>query len=142
MDDDAFRLQRFVDAQNWNDVHLDAVHELRSGLKQGHWMWFVFPQLVGLGYSRMATTYGITGLPEAAAYLAHPVLGPRLIECARILTELPGNDAVEIFGATDAQKLHSSMTLFALAATHGQVFRDVLDKYFGGEHDPGTTSKL
>jgi len=140
--DDPYNLQRFVDAQNFNDVYLEAVHELRSGLKQGHWIWFVFPQIEGLGYSTRAREYAISGLVEATAYLEHPVLGPRLKECARILTELPGADPVEIFGSIDAMKLRSSMTLFARASLHGQVFRDVLDQYFAGEEDPATTSRF
>jgi uncharacterized protein (DUF1810 family) len=128
-----------VDAQDWNDVFLDAVYELRRGRKQSHWMWFVFPQIAGLGRSPTAQTFAISGLPEAAAYLAHPVLGPRLIECARILTELPGTDAAAVFGGIDAQKLQSSMTLFARAAADEGVFQQVLDQYFAGKADSGTT---
>lgn len=139
---DSHNLQRFVDAQDRYEIYLDAVHELRSGLKERHWMWFVFPQIAGLGRTPIAQLFEIADLEEARAYLAHPVLGPRLVDCARILTELPGSDPEEIFGATDAMKLRSSMTLFARAATQGQVFRDVLEQYYAGEEDEATTSRL
>jgi uncharacterized protein (DUF1810 family) len=105
-------------------------------------MWFVLPQLAGLGRSAMAQRYAISGLPEAAAYLAHPVLGPRLLECARALTGLDTADPVAVLGGTDAQKLRSSMTLFAAAAPDEPAFRQVLDQFFGGAADPGTTSRL
>lgn len=139
---DPYNLQRFIDAQDRYEIYLDAVHELRSGLKQRHWMWFVFPQVAGLGHTEIAQTFDIADLDEARAYLEHPVLGQRLVECARILTELPANDPEEILGPTDAMKLRSSMTLFARAAAYGQVFQDVLDQYFDGEPDSLTTSRL
>jgi uncharacterized protein (DUF1810 family) len=139
---DRFDLKRFVDAQGTGGVYADAVRELRAGRKQSHWMWFVFPQIAGLGRSATAQHFAISGLPEAEAYFAHPVLGPRLVECARVLTDLPGTDAVRVFGATDAQKLQSSMTLFAWVAVDEPAFRDVLDKYFASELDDGTTSRL
>jgi uncharacterized protein (DUF1810 family) len=135
-------LQRFVDAQDASDTYTEALRELRAGYKQGHWMWFVFPQIAGLGRSPTAQHFAISGLPEAGAYLAHPVLGPRLLECARVLTELPETDAVKVLGSIDAQKLQSSMTLFSLAAPDEHVFRDVLDQYFGGTSDAGTTSRV
>jgi uncharacterized protein (DUF1810 family) len=135
-------LQRFVDAQDAGDTYAEALRELRSGYKRGHWMWFVFPQIAGLGRSQTAQHFAISGLPEAVAYLAHPVLGPRLRECARALTELTETDAVKVFGPIDAQKLQSSMTLFSLAAPDEQVFRDVLDQYFAGTSDAGTTSRV
>lgn len=138
----AHNLQRFVDAQDRYEIYLDAVNELRSGLKQRHWMWFVFPQIAGLARSPTAKQFEIADLAEAQAYLEHPVLGPRLVECARILTELPGTDPVEIFGDTDAMKLRSSMTLFARAAPHGQVFRDVLEQYYAGKEDAASTRRL
>ena len=138
---DPFDLQRFVTAQD-GGTHDQALAEIRDGSKRGHWMWFVFPQIAGLGHSGMAQRYAISGLPEAREYLAHPVLGPRLVEAARALTGLPGSDAVRVFGPVDAQKLHSSMTLFARASPHEQAFRDVLEKYFGGAEDEGTTSRL
>jgi uncharacterized protein (DUF1810 family) len=138
---DPFDLQRFVDAQD-GGTYEQALAEIREGSKRSHWMWFVFPQIAGLGHSGMAQRYAISGLPEAQAYLAHPVLGPRLVESARTLVDLPGDDAVRVFGPVDAQKLHSSMTLFARAAPDEPTFRQVLDRYFGGADDQGTTSRL
>jgi len=105
-------------------------------------MWFVFPQLAGLGRSPMAQLYAISGLPEAQAYLQHPVLGARLLECANLLTTIGGTSAEEIFGSIDAQKLQSSMTLFARAAPQEKVFQAVLDRYFDGKLDEETTSRL
>jgi uncharacterized protein (DUF1810 family) len=139
---DDYRLQRFVLAQDEADTYQRAVRELQIGRKQSHWMWFVFPQLAGLGRSPMAQQYAISGPAEAQAYLAHPVLGPRLLECATLLTALAGTSAEQIFGAVDALKLHSSMTLFARAAPQEQVFQDVLALYFDGQEDDGTTSRL
>jgi len=140
--DDPFELQRFVDAQDAGGAYDAAVRELRNGRKRSHWMWFVFPQIAGLGRSAMAQHFAISGLAEARAYLAHPVLGPRLVECARILTDLPGSDAVAIFGPVDAQKLHSSMTLFAQPAPTEQVFQAVLEHYFADKGDAATISRL
>jgi uncharacterized protein (DUF1810 family) len=139
---DPFDLQRFVDAQDDGGAYRAALAELRAGRKRSHWMWFVFPQVAGLGRSAMAQHYAISGLAEARAYLAHPVLGPRLLECARALTSLDGADAVAVLGSVDAQKLQSSMTLFAAAAPDEPVFTAVLDQYSGGMHDPATTSRL
>jgi len=139
---DPFDLRRFVDAQDDHDTYGVALRELRDGRKSSHWMWFIFPQVAGLGRSPTAQRFAITGLPEAKAYLAHPVLGPRLAECARALTELSGNNADEVFGPVDAQKLRSSMTLFALAAPEQSVFQHVLDEYFGGEADEATLRRL
>jgi uncharacterized protein (DUF1810 family) len=138
---DPFDLQRFVDAQDSGGTYRQALAELRAGAKRSHWMWFVFPQLEGLGRSAMAQRYAISGPAEARAHLAHPVLGRRLLECARALTGLDGADPVAVFGAVDAQKLHSSMTLFA-AVSDEPVFGAVLDQYFGGVPDPGTTARL
>ena len=139
---DLFGLQRFLDAQDLDGIYDQALRELRAGRKHSHWMWFVFPQVKGLGSSPMAQHYAISGLAEARAYLAHPLLGRRLIECARALTALQGTDAVAVFGPVDAQKLQSSMTLFARAAPDEPVFCAVLDQYFGGALDTGTTSRL
>lgn len=139
---DPFELRRFVAAQDAGGVFDEAVLELRRGRKRTHWMWFVFPQVAGLGRSATAQRFAVSGLPEAEAYLAHPVLGPRLVQSARVLTELASTDAVEVFGSVDAQKLRSSMTLFARAAPGEQVFREVLDQYFAGEPDEATTSRL
>src|SRR4051794_27263005 len=108
------RLSRFVRAQDSGGTYDRALAELRAGRKTSHWMWFVFPQIAGLGRSDTARFFAIADLDEARAYAAHPVLGPRLVTAARILTDLPAYDAVAVFGSVDAQKLHSSMTLFAL----------------------------
>jgi uncharacterized protein (DUF1810 family) len=137
---DPHDLQRFVTAQN--GVHESAVAQLRAGRKTGHWMWFVFPQIAGLGMSAMSQRYAISSLEEARAYLAHPVLGPRLAECTRILIELGGDDAEEIFGGIDAMKLRSSMTLFARATEDDSIYSAVLDQYFGGKPDPQTDARL
>ena len=139
---DPFELQRFVDAQNAGGTYDAAVRELRNGRKHSHWMWFIFPQIAGLGRSATAQHFAVSGLDEAQAYLTHPILGPRLVECARILTELPGTDAVAILGPVDAQKLQSSMTLFAQAAPAEQLFHKVLERYFAGKVDDGTTCRL
>jgi uncharacterized protein (DUF1810 family) len=133
-------LQRFVDAQS--QTYDQALAELRAGRKRTHWMWFVLPQLAGLGRSAMAQRFALRDLDEAREYLAHPVLGRRLVECARALTALDTTDPVEVFGSVDAQKLRSSMTLFALAAPDQPVFREVLDHYFAGQLDEGTTSRV
>ena len=132
---DPFGLQRFLDAQA--QTYDQALNELRDGEKRTHWMWFVFPQLAGLGRSGMAQRFAISGLEEARAYVGHPTLGRRLVECARALTELDTADAVQVFGPVDAQKLQSSMTLFALAVPGEPVFQQVLDHYFGGALDEG-----
>ena len=123
---DPYDLSRFVDAQE--RVYDDAVGELRAGRKTSHWMWFVFPQIAGLGRSPTAQRYAISSLGEAEAYLAHPVLGERLRECARVLTELEGRSAEQVFGGLDALKLRSSMTLFA-DATGDPLFQQVLDRF-------------
>ena len=137
---DPFDLQRFVDAQA--QTYPQALSELRDGEKRTHWMWFVFPQIAGLGRSGMAQRFAISGLPAARAYAAHPTLGRRLVECARVLTDLDTADPVAVFGPVDAQKLQSSMTLFARAVPDQPAFRQVLDHYFAGDQDDGTTSRL
>jgi uncharacterized protein (DUF1810 family) len=139
--EDAFSLQRFVEAQDTGSYDA-AVRELRSGRKQSHWMWFVFPQLAGLGHSSTAQHYAISGLDEARAYLAHPVLGPRLVEVAGVVAALPSTDPVAVLGAVDAMKLRSSMTLFALADPEQPVFAEVLDRYFDGAQDEQTLALL
>ncbi len=133
-------LSRFVDAQA--GTYSQALAELRAGRKTGHWMWFVLPQVAGLGRSPTAQHYAISGLDEARAYLAHPVLGPRLVECAQALLDLPGDDAAAVLGPVDAMKLRSSMTLFAHADPAQPVFRAVLERYFAGQEDEATTSRL
>ncbi|WP_116450193.1 DUF1810 domain-containing protein [Blastococcus litoris] len=137
---DPFDLRRFVDAQA--HTYDQALAELRAGSKRSHWMWFVFPQIAGLGRSGMAQRFAISGLDEARAYANHPTLGRRLVECAKALTALDTEDAEQVLGPVDAQKLRSSMTLFAHAAPEEPVFREVLDHYFGGTEDEATTSRL
>jgi uncharacterized protein (DUF1810 family) len=137
---DPFELERFVIAQA--PVVADVERELAAGHKQSHWMWFVFPQLRGLGHSAMAERYGISSVAEARAYLAHPVLGTRLRAWTALVLRVEGRTARAIFGTPDDLKLRSSMTLFAAAAPGGRGFRDVLAKYFGGEGDPRTIELL
>ncbi|MEV0718821.1 DUF1810 domain-containing protein [Asanoa sp. NPDC050611] len=139
-DEDPYRLNRFVDAQE--GVYPHALAELRDGNKRSHWMWFVFPQVAGLGRSSMAQAYAISGLDEARAYLAHPVLGPRLRECATALVEGTESDEERIFGPVDAMKLRSSMTLFAHAAPDEPVFRAVLNRFYDGAEDDATLARL
>ena len=140
--EDPYHLQRFVAAQDAGGTYDHAAAELRAGRKTSHWMWFIFPQIAGLGYSPVSRTYAITSLDEARAYLAHPVLGARLIDCAAILTGLAGRTAEQIFGEVDAMKLRSSITLFIHAAPREPVFRQVLDQYFGGEPDSATENRI
>ena len=137
---DPFDLQRFVDAQN--SIYDEVCAELRDGRKRGHWIWFVFPQLRGLGSSHMATVFGISSRQEAVAYLDHPVLGPRLRECTRLVNLVQGRAIGQIFGYPDDLKFRSSMTLFASVSSDSQVFEDALQKYFGGESDPLTLKRL
>ncbi len=131
-------LERFVTAQQRDGTYDRALAELRAGSKRSHWMWFVFPQLAGLGRSATAQHYALGSLDEARAYLAHDVLGPRLRECAAALLELPARTARDVLGDIDAMKLRSSMTLFALAAPDESVFTEVLDRYFDGAADLAT----
>jgi uncharacterized protein (DUF1810 family) len=137
---DPFDLQRFVNAQN--PVYEKVCAELRAGQKESHWMWFIFPQLRGLGSSAMAIAFGIVSRHEAAAYLDHAVLGPRLLECTRLVSLVEGRSISQILGYPDDLKFRSSMTLFANVASGNQVFNDALDKYFGGEPDPLTLERL
>ena len=140
--EDPYDLQRFVAAQQAGHCHDHATAELRAGRKTSHWMWFVFPQITGLGSSSMSRKYAITSLAEARAYLAHPVLGARLTESAAILTGLPGRTAGQIFGEVDALKLRASVTLFMHAAPGEPVFRQVLEQYFGGVPDAATEQRI
>jgi uncharacterized protein (DUF1810 family) len=139
---DPFELERFVVAHDAAGTYQRALGEIRRGRKSSHWMWFIFPQIAGLGYSATAQRYAIGGLDEARAYLGHPVLGQRLVECAAALATSTERSAVEIFGEVDAQKLRSSMTLFSRAALNQPVFGRVLDSYFGGEADLETERRL
>jgi uncharacterized protein (DUF1810 family) len=131
---------RFVEAQA--PVYDQVRRELKAGRKESHWMWFIFPQIAGLGQSAMSIRFAIAWLDEAKAYLAHPVLGPRLIECARLALDVEGRTARDIFGSTDEMKFRSSMTLFARAAPDEDVFQRCIDKYFAGSPDPATLARL
>jgi uncharacterized protein (DUF1810 family) len=135
-------LQRFVEAQDSGSTYERALEELRQGRKTSHWMWFVFPQLAGLGRSEMSRRYAIASLAEARASCEHPVLGPRMIECCKALLSHQGRSAEQILGGIDAIKLRSSMTLFARAAARPQVFEEVLDRYFDGGADAATERLL
>jgi uncharacterized protein (DUF1810 family) len=139
---DPHRLERFVAAQDRGGTYQRALAELRAGLKVGHWIWFIFPQVAGLGFSAMTREYAISSLTEARAYLAHPVLGGRLAECAGALLAVDGKGAADILGPVDAMKVRSSMTLFAAAAPGEAVFAQVLDRYYGGTPDEATVTRL
>ncbi|HEX4505837.1 MAG TPA: DUF1810 domain-containing protein [Alphaproteobacteria bacterium] len=138
--DDPHNLQRFVTAQA--PVIAQVRAELAQGRKRSHWMWFVFPQIAGLGFSPMAQLYAIASLDEARAYLAHPVLGARLEDCTRLVAAVEGSTASDIFGSPDDMKFRSSMTLFAEAAPDNPVFAEALKRYFGGEPDRETLKRL
>lgn len=141
--DDPFDLHRFVDAQA--RVYHTVLGELRAGQKRSHWIWFIFPQLSGLGTSAMAEIYGISSVQEARAYLAHELLGARLHECARLVNQVSGRSIEQIFGWPDNLKVRSSMTLFARACADNQDchdFVELLDRYYGGEQDAVTVARL
>jgi uncharacterized protein (DUF1810 family) len=140
MTHDPHNLKRFVDAQQ--PVYEQVCDELRAGSKRSHWMWFIFPQMKGLGHSGMADYYGIASRQEAEAYLAHPVLGPRLRECTRLVNLVEGRAIDQILGYPDDLKFRSSMSLFAAAASDNQDFSDALQKYFDGKPDPLTLKLL
>ncbi len=139
---DPHDLQRFVVAQESGGTYDAAVDELRRGRKTTHWMWFVFPQIAGLGRSATAQRYAVTSLGEATAYLGHPILGPRLFECTQILADADHGSAAQVLGSIDAQKLRSSMTLFLRAAPDEPLFERVLDRYFEARPDPETDRLL
>jgi uncharacterized protein (DUF1810 family) len=134
-------LERFLKAQDSGGTYHQAVRELRNGRKTSHWMWFIFPQIAGLGRSAMAQAFAISDVAEAQAYLRHPMLGPRLVECAGIVASHRGLTAEQIFGGIDSIKLRSSMTLFAHADPEQPVFRQVIDQYYDGP-DPETERRL
>jgi uncharacterized protein (DUF1810 family) len=138
--DDPYNLQRFVDAQP--PVIAGVIAELGQGRKLGHWMWFIFPQFKGLGRTGQSNFFGISSMQEAAAYLQHPVLGPRLKQCTQLVNAVVGRSAEDIFGEIDAMKFRSSMTLFANATPENQIFTDALEKYYAGEFDPLTIDYL
>jgi len=137
---DPFDLQRFVDAQE--PIYGTVIEELTAGRKRSHWMWFIFPQLRGLGSSPTAVRFAISSVDEARAYLDHELLGARLRECAELVARIEGRSAEEIFGWPDDMKLRSSMTLFAHAADDNAEFVAVLEKFYGGEEDPATLARL
>ncbi|HIK44768.1 MAG TPA: DUF1810 domain-containing protein [Leptolyngbyaceae cyanobacterium M65_K2018_010] len=137
---DPYNLGRFVQAQA--PIYPEVLAELRQGHKTQHWMWFIFPQIKGLGRSEMAQKFAITALAEAKAYLDHPLLGPRLRECTQIVVGLEGRSAEEIFGSIDSLKFRSSMTLFTQATRQHQIFQAALLKYFAGDPDPRTIGIL
>ena len=137
---DPYNLTRFVDAQE--RTFDQACAELRAGAKRGHWMWFVFPQIAGLGHSETARRFAISCRDEAEAYLKHPILGPRLRECAKLVNGVNGRSAREIFGYPDDVKFHSSMTLFASVASDNAVFAEALQKYFAGRRDRLTMERI
>jgi uncharacterized protein (DUF1810 family) len=137
---DPYNLARFVDAQKF--TFEQACAELRAGAKRGHWMWFVFPQIEGLGHSETARRFAISCRDEAEAYLNHPILGPRLRECAKLVNGVNGRSAREIFGYPDDLKFHSSMTLFASVASDNAVFAKALQKYFAGRRDRLTMERI
>jgi|SRR6185312_3877422 len=133
-------LERFLSAQERD--YPQALAEIRSGRKRSHWIWYIFPQLRGLGHSHNAEYYGIQDLDEAEAYLAHPLLGPRLVKISGALLALPGHDATAVMGNPDDLKLRSCMTLFSLVPGSDPVFQQVLDKYFKGQRDAATVTRL
>jgi uncharacterized protein (DUF1810 family) len=133
-------LERFVREQERD--YDQVLAELRRGRKTSHWIWFIFPQIAGLGHSEMSRRFAITSLDEARAYLAHPVLGARLRECSRLLLATEGRSADEILGGIDAIKVRSSMTLFHRAAPDEPIFREILDRFYGGVEDPATDERL
>jgi uncharacterized protein (DUF1810 family) len=135
-----FDLERFISAQE--PVYSTVVSELRNGMKASHWMWFIFPQIDGLGSSSTARHFAIRSLDEARAYLAHPILGSRLIECTELVNNVDGKSLREIFGSPDDRKFHSSVTLFSLIEPREPVFEQVLAKYFSGELDERTIAIL
>lgn len=137
---DPYGLARFVEAQE--DCYPQVLSEIRHGLKRSHWMWYVFPQFDGLGFSPTSRRYSIKSVAEAEEYLRHPILGPRLLECARATLGVEGRSAREMFGSPDDLKLRSSATLFESVSPAGSVFEEVLDRYFGGEPDERTLQLL
>jgi uncharacterized protein (DUF1810 family) len=137
---DPYNLNRFVQAQE--DDYAQALSEIRNGRKQSHWIWYIFPQFDGLGYSSISKRYSIKSLAEAKAYLSHPVLGPRLMECAEAALRVDGRSAFEIFGSPDDLKLRSCATLFACVSPEGSVFHRLLDKYYQGKRDGKTHALL
>lgn len=138
--EDIYNLQRFVDAQDRNFE--GVIRELKSGRKHGHWMWYVFPQIRGLGRSETAKRFAISSVEEAKAYLKHPILGPRLLQCTQLVNAIEGRSIEQIFDFPDYMKFRSSMTLFAYASEDSGIFTEALDKYFNGNYDDMTLDIL
>ncbi len=139
---DPYNLERFVTAQDAGGIYEQALGELRRGRKTSHWIWFVFPQIAGLGQSQMSRRYAISSLEEARAYLQHLVLGPRLLECTRTMANLHGGTAEQILGGIDARKLQSCMTLFLRARPDEPLFQQVLERYYQGQPDAATDLRV
>ena len=137
---DPHNLNRFVEAQN--PVYGRVCEELRKGRKTSHWMWFIFPQIAGLGFSSMSRRFAISSMDEARAYLDHPVLGPRLVECTKLVCAIPQKTIREILGSPDDMKLRSCMTLFSQAADQDNIFEDALKRYFSGQFDTLTLERI
>jgi uncharacterized protein (DUF1810 family) len=137
---DPYHLQRFVEAQE--PLYEEVLQELRAGQKTSHWMWFIFPQIAGLGHSPLAQKFAISGRAEAENYLQHPLLGPRLTECTRLVNQVQGRAIDDIFGDIDGLKFRSSMTLFAKVAANNQVFVEAIAKFYGGNFDELTMARL
>jgi uncharacterized protein (DUF1810 family) len=135
-----YDLDRFIEAQN--DVYDRAIAELSNGRKRSHWMWFIFPQIAGLGSSSMAEKYAVRSAEEASAYLADPILGTRLVRCVEAVMAIGGQSAHDIFGSPDDQKLRSSMTLFAAVSDHGSPFHRLIDQFYAGKFDQRTIELL
>ena len=138
--DDPFMLEHFVDAQN--PFYDRVCAELQQGFKRSHWMWFIFPQIEGLGHSSLAIKFAISSLYEAKAYIRHPILGPRLIHCTKLVCDTEGRTINEILGYPDDLKFRSCMTLFSHATPDNQVFEDALQKYFEGQYDPLSVERM
>jgi uncharacterized protein (DUF1810 family) len=140
--DDPYRLERFTTAQDAGGTYSRVIEELRQGRKTTHWMWFVFPQIAGLGQSSTSKAFAISSLGEAQAYLQHPVLGPRLVECTQLVADSEATTPEDVFGTVDARKFHSSMTLFMRAAPDNPLYELVLDRFFDGRPDVATDQRL
>jgi uncharacterized protein (DUF1810 family) len=139
-DRDQYNLERFVSAQH--SIYAEVLSELRAGMKTSHWMWFIFPQIRGLGRSPVSVEYAISSREEAAAYLQHPVVGPRLKECTQLVLDVENRSAEEIFGSPDDMKFRSSMTLFAQVSTDDDIYARALQQYFAGVPDQLTLDRL
>ena len=137
---DRFNLSRFIEAQEGD--YSDVLDELKRGKKAGHWIWYVFPQMASLGHSAMSERYSISCINEARAYIGHPILGPRLVECTELILAVEGKTAEQIFGSLDAMKFRSSMTLFSHVGEADSVYQRALSKYFDGEPDPKTLKAM